>query len=121
MRKSEHNYPLARAQRKAPSLPEGLLWRELRGKAGGVKFRRQHPVGRYVLDFYCPAAKCGFEIDGIAHDMGDGPALDEARDAFVAGQGITVVRIPAGEVLADPVGVAEEMARMRQGIIDGQD
>ena len=46
MHKSSHNSTLARAQRKAPSLPEGLLWRELRGRAGSVKFRRQPPVGR---------------------------------------------------------------------------
>jgi very-short-patch-repair endonuclease len=120
MRKSSHNYPLARQQRKTPSLPEGLLWRELRGKAGGVKFGRQHPIGRYVLDFYCAAAKCGFEIDGIAHDMSDRPARDAARDAFLAGQGIRVIRIPASEVLAVPAGVADRMARMCQGIVDGE-
>jgi very-short-patch-repair endonuclease len=120
MRKSSHNYPLARAQRRNPSLPEGLLWRELRGKAGGLKFRRQHPVGRYVLDFYCASAKCGFEIDGIAHDMGDRPGRDHARDAWLAEQGIRVVRIAAREVLNNPVDVAEAMARMSQGIIDGK-
>jgi very-short-patch-repair endonuclease len=120
MRKSSHNYPLARAQRRSPSLPEGLIWRELRGKAGGVKFRRQHPVGRYVLDFYCAAAKCGFEIDGIAHDMGDRPARDDARDAWLAELGIRVVRIPAREVLDDPAGFAEAMGRMCRGIIDGK-
>lgn len=120
MHKRSHNYTLARAQRKAPSLPEGLLWCELRGKAGGVKFRRQHPVGRYVLDFYCAAAKCGFEIDGIAHDMGDRPAGDAARDGFLAGQGIRVVRIPASEALADPASVAERMVRLCQGIVNGE-
>jgi very-short-patch-repair endonuclease len=120
MRKSSHNYPLARAQRKTPSLPEGLLWRELRGRAGGLKFRRQHPVGRYVLDFYCAAAKCGFEIDGLAHDMGDRPMRDEARDGWFVEQGIKVMRIPAREVLADPARVAESMARMCRGIIAGE-
>ena len=119
LRKSDHNYPLARAQRKAPSLPEGLLWRELRGRAGGIKFRRQHPVGRYVLDFYCAAAKCGFEIDSMAHDMGMRLVRDEARDAWLAERGIQVVRIPAREVLADPVVVAEAMVRMCMGIIEG--
>jgi very-short-patch-repair endonuclease len=120
MRKSSHNYPLARAQRRNPSLPEGLLWRELRGKAGGVKIRRQHPVGRYVLDFYCASAKCGFEIDGTAHDMGDRPAHDDARHAWLAEQRIRVVRIPAREVLDNPVDVAEAMVRMCRGIIDGE-
>lgn len=120
MRKSRHNYPLARAQRKAPSLPEGLLWRELRGRAGGIKFRRQHPVGRYVLDFYGAAAKCGFEIDGLAHALGTRPERDEARDAWLAEQGIRVVRIPAREVLANPMVVANAIVRMCKGIIEGE-
>lgn len=118
MRKSDHDYTLACAQRKAPSLPEGLLWRALRGKASGLKFRRQHPVGRYVLDFYCAAAKCGFEIDGIAHDMGNRPQGDLARDAWLCQQGIRIVRIAATEVLSDPIGVADAMARMCRGIVE---
>ena len=120
MRKGGHNYPLARAQRKAPSLPEGLLWRELRGKAGGVKVRRQHPVGPYVLDFYCAAAKCGFEIDGSAHDLGDRPGRDASRDEWLAEQGIRTIRIAASEVLADPLAVAEGIVRMCRGIIAGE-
>jgi very-short-patch-repair endonuclease len=120
MRKSDHNYTLARAQRKAPSLPEGLLWRELRNKRGGLKFRRQHPVGRFVLDVYCAAAKCGFEIDGIAHDMGNRPAADAARDVWLADQGIRVVRIAASEVLEDPAGVAAAIARLCEGIVAGE-
>jgi very-short-patch-repair endonuclease len=79
MRKSDHDYALVRDQRKAPSLAEGLLWRELRGRRAGIKFRRQHPVGRYVLDFYCAAAKCALEIDGIVHEMGDQSERDAVR------------------------------------------
>ncbi|WP_324076576.1 MAG: DUF559 domain-containing protein [Erythrobacter sp.] len=120
MRKSDHNYPAARAQRQSPSLPEGLLWRELRGKAGGLKFRRQHPVGRYVLDFYCAAAKCGFEIDGIAHDMGALPQRDRARDAWLGEQGLRVEHIPASAVLGDPTGAAEAIVRLCRGIIAGE-
>lgn len=116
MRKRDHNYALARAQRKAPSLPEGLLCCELRGKAGGLKFRRQHPVGQYVIDFYCAAAKCGFEINGVAHDMGERPARDDARDAWLTERGIRVMRVPAREVLGDPVGVAEAMVRICGGL-----
>jgi very-short-patch-repair endonuclease len=69
------------------SLPEGMLWRILRTRPGGFKFRRQHPVGPYVLDFFCRAAAVALEIDGIAHDMGDNPARDEQRDAWLAGTG----------------------------------
>lgn len=120
MRKSTHNYPFASTQRKAPSLPEGLLWRELRGKAGGLKVRRQRPAGPYVLDFYCAAAKYGFEIDGNAHDLGDRPRRDASRDEWLARQGFRTVRIAASDVLADLVAVAEGIARMCQRIIAGE-
>jgi very-short-patch-repair endonuclease len=107
LRKSENAYAKARRLRREMSLPERLLWRELKGKAGGVKFRKQHPVGPFVLDFYCAAAKLGIEIDGIAHDMGDRSEGDSERDEFVRSQGIEVVRYPATEVLASAVDVAE--------------
>lgn len=105
------NVPAARQHRRALSLPEVLLWDRLRGSPGGVKFRRQHPVGAYVLDFYCAKAKLGIEIDGIAHDRGDRPVRDLQRDAWLAEQGITVVRIPATEVLKSPDDVAEMLVR----------
>lgn len=92
------------------SLPEVLLWQQLRLQSE-VKFRRQHPLGPYVLDFYCPTAKVCIEIDGIAHDMGGRPARDAARDIRLKSEGIAVVRIPATEVLADPGAVAESLVR----------
>jgi very-short-patch-repair endonuclease len=112
LRRNQHNYPAARRLRRQLTLPEALLWRELRCKAGGFKFRNQHPVGRYVLDFYCAAAKLGIEVDGIAHDMGDRPERDEQRDAFIGGQGIEVVRVPATDVLRSPVEVAEAIVAL---------
>jgi very-short-patch-repair endonuclease len=120
MRKSDHNYAAARTLRKAPSLPEGLLWRELRTQRSGLKFRRQHPVGRYVLDFYCAAAKCGIEIDGIAHDMGSRPQYDSERDAWLGVKGIRVMRFAAQDVLGDPADVATRIVRLCAGIIAGE-
>ena len=73
----------------------------------GVAFLRQHPIGRYVLDFYCPTAKLAIEIDGIAHEMGNRPQRDEARDAWLAAQGLLIARIEASRVLRDRDGVAE--------------
>ena len=105
------NVPAARQHRRALSLPEVLLWDRLRRSPGGVKFRRQHPVGAYVLDFYCAKTKLGIEIDGIAHDMGDRPVRDVQRDAWLAEQGIMVVRIPADEVLKSPDDVADMLVR----------
>jgi very-short-patch-repair endonuclease len=107
LRKNQHDYARARKLRRELSLPEALLWRELRGAPEGMKIRKQHPVGRYVIDFYCAAVKTGFEVDGIAHDMGDRPEKDEERTAFLAEQGIRLVRIPAREVLADPGAIAQ--------------
>ena len=101
---------IARRLRREMSLPEVLLWREL--KQSGVKFRKQHPVGRYVVDFYCPAAKLAIEIDGIAHDMGVRPETDQVRDAFLRGRGLEAARIPAAEVLRSAKGVAASLAAL---------
>ncbi|MGN7161015.1 endonuclease domain-containing protein [Sphingomonas sp. SAFR-052] len=78
-----------------------LLWQRLRLEPHGLKFRRQHPVLTYVLDFYCARARLVVEIDGEAHNRGDRPARDVERDAALASYGLTVRRIPARDVLAD--------------------
>ena len=89
----------ARRFRENLSLPEAMLWRSLKGSPEGVHFRRQDPIGDYVLDFFCARAKVAIEIDGIAHDMGDRPKRDVERDSWLRNQGIEVVRIAASEVL----------------------
>ena len=91
----------ARKLRKDMSLPEVLLWQRLRGNGNGLKFRRQHPVGPYVLDFYCARAKLAIEIDGEAHNRGDRPLRDEMRDAFLIDRGFKVLRIAAADILKD--------------------
>ncbi len=91
------------------SLPEVLIWQRLKKSPQGIAFRKQHPIGRYRLDFYCAAAKTAVEIDGISHGMGDHPQRDEARDARLAQQGIDTVRIPAKDVLNDADGVAQSI------------
>ncbi|ATE66599.1 endonuclease domain-containing protein [Rhizorhabdus dicambivorans] len=94
------------------SLPEVLLRQELRKKAAGARFRRQHPMGPYILDFYCAEAKLVIEVDGISHDMGDRAERDEARDAWLKEQGLKVHRISAKDVLRDPVAVADSIRRL---------
>ena len=101
----------ARSQRREMSLPEALLWRLLKGKPMGVKFRNHHPVDDFVVDFYCHSARTVFEIDGIAHEMGDQPLFDMERDQALARQGLQVVRILATDVLRDPVEIADSMVR----------
>jgi very-short-patch-repair endonuclease len=88
------------------SLPEVLMWQRLRSGHSGLKFRRQHRIGHYIVDFYYPAARLVVEVDGIAHDMGDRPARDEIRQRYLEEHGYTVIRLPASDVLADADGVA---------------
>lgn len=101
----------ARALRSQMSLPEVKLWLVLRGKPEGIRFRRQHPIGPYVLDFYCAKAMLAIEIDGIVHDMGNRPDRDLARDTWLEGQGIETIRIAAKDVLSDAESVADILVR----------
>jgi very-short-patch-repair endonuclease len=92
----------AKALRRTMSLPEVLLWKALKGGAvDRLHFRKQHPIGPYVLDFYCDAAKLAVEVDGASHGAGDRPARDERRDAWLAAQGIATLRLPASLILRD--------------------
>lgn len=102
----------AKSLRSEMSLPEVLLWRLVRGrKLHGWRFRRQHPIGSFVLDFYCDELKLAAEIDGAHHGFGDRPLRDARRDAWLAGQGVDVLRIPARDVLEDMDGVIQLLAR----------
>ena len=91
----------ARELRRAMSLPERLLWRALRDRPAGLKFRRQHPLGAYVVDFYCPAARLVVEVDGESHRMGRRPQQDEARDQFLVSEGLGVLQFNAADVMSD--------------------
>lgn len=90
----------ARALRRSMTLPERLLWRELRTRPGGFKFRRQHPMGVYVADFYCPAVRLVVEVDGQGHEMGNRAVRDAVRDEWMTEQGMRVVRFAAVGVMA---------------------
>ena len=92
------------------SLPEVLLWRELRKKPDGVQFRRQHPAGPYVLDFFCATANLAVEIDGEVHSRGDHPMRDEARDKWLESRGVRVMRVSANDILKNLDGVLQFIA-----------
>ena len=94
------------------SLPEVLLWRELRQAPDNLRFRKQHAAGDYVLDFVCARANLAIEVDGWSHDMGDRPARDNVRDAWLSERRIDTVRFPAREVLGDPHRVAEAVVAL---------
>ena len=91
----------ARKLRSEMSLPETILWRELRKRPGGHKFRRQHPAGDFVLDFYCAKARLDVEVDGWVHDNPQRAERDRNRSMFLRAQGIATTRIPAQRVLED--------------------
>jgi len=95
----------ARSLRKEMSLPEVLLWQELRNRPGGFKFRRQYPEDHYILDFACLETRMGIEVDGEAHSGGDRPARDVRRDARLNQLGFEMLRIPARDVLQNLEGV----------------
>ena len=91
----------ARALRRNMTLPEGLLWQALRRRPGQLKFRRQHPIGRFIADFYCPSARLIIEIDGMSHEMGARPDMDDQRNEWLRSQGLQVIRFRASDVLRD--------------------
>ena len=75
-----------------------------------LRFRKQHPIGPFVADFYCAAAKMVIEIDGAAHDHRQ--VADGRRDDYMASLDIKVIRIAATDVLADPEAVADGIFRL---------
>ena len=107
----------ARDLRRKMTLPEVIVWHWLRKRPNGLKFRRQHPTGRYVLDFFCSDARLAVEIDGQGHNLGSVPERDATRDAWLQTAGIKTLRIAAADVLNDADAVlrwimAEAAARL---------
>ena len=96
---------LARELRKKMSLPEVLLWQQLRRRPGGFKFRKQCPQEWFVLDFVCMEARLCIEVDGEAHDRGDRPERDQKRDQRLLELGFETLRIRAEEVFNNLEGV----------------
>jgi very-short-patch-repair endonuclease len=110
MAATDRAYKSARRLRKSMSLPEVLLWRLLRRRQPPI--RRQHPLGPYVVDFYCPAARLVLEVDGHAHLTGSRPMRDVQRQCWLEAQGLKVVRVDAAEVLRDAVACADAVLRL---------
>ena len=99
----------ARRLRREMSPPEAALWTLLRKRPDGFKFRRQHPIGPFVLDFYCPAARLGIEIDGVAHEMGNNPERDERKDRWMNEHRVRMLRINSEEVSRNVEGAVRQI------------
>ena len=100
----------ARELRRDATFPEKLLWSRLRaGRLAGIKFRRQHTIESYVVDFYCHEAQLAIELDGDSHN---GRAqYDAARTAVLERLGVRVLRIANDDVLQDLDAVLEMIMR----------
>lgn len=103
---------IARKLRKEMSLPEAMLWQRLRGSKTGLKFRRQHPIGPYVVDFCCLQSRLAVEIEGEVHNIGNRPARDLARICFIEENGFRVVRVAAARVMKDADATADAIAAL---------
>jgi very-short-patch-repair endonuclease len=104
MKKRLHSFPAsiqnAREFRKHPTFSEKILWNSLRNRRmAGVKFRRQHPVGQFVLDFFCREKSVAIEIDGRIHERIDKSEHDMERTKYLALRGITLLRFSNDQVL----------------------
>ncbi len=93
----------ARTMRRDPTPAERRLWLALRNRQlEGAKFRRQMPLGPFIADFYCSEARLVIELDGVSHTDS---LTDDARDAWMRGQGIRVLRFANCDVLGNLEGV----------------
>lgn len=100
----------AKRLRREATPAERALWRRLKQRQlDHLKFRRQHPLGPYVLDFYCPELKLYVELDGGQHGFDNQRAHDNVRTAYLEGKGVRVVRFWNHEVLKDPVNVVDRI------------
>ena len=85
--------PIRKSLRNNATSAEATLWTMLKNsQVGGYKFRRQHSIGKYVVDFYCPTLQLVIELDGETHADLVNIALDAERDEFINQHGITVFR-----------------------------
>src|SRR5580658_4142784 len=108
MRSPRRTVNQARDLRGSLTRSEVLLWVRLRGREPGQPtFRRQHPIGPYIADFYCSASRLVIEVDGGIHSGEDRMVRDYWRDEAVEARGCRVLRIDAKDVLKDPDTVAE--------------
>ena len=99
---------LAKKLRRQTTDAENLMWRLLRAKQfANVKFRRQHPFPPYILDFYCYELKLAVELDGGQHNEEDERERDARRDAYLAKQGIRVLRFWNNDVFSETEAVVE--------------
>jgi very-short-patch-repair endonuclease len=100
----------ARSLRRNSTDVEMRLWHKLRNRQLGADFRRQHPAGSFVLDFYCPALRLAIELDGGQHQEDRHQIRDRRRDQWLAERGVTVMRFWNSDIVENLVGALELIA-----------
>lgn len=90
----------SRGLRADQTAPEDIVWEHLRNrKFLGLKFRRQHPIKNYIVDFYCSKLKLAIEIDGKIHDFQK--EYDEIRQKEIEEKRVSFIRVSAKDVFSD--------------------
>lgn len=97
-----------RQLRREMTEPEKLLWYKLR-EMPNTKFRRQHSISDYIVDFYCAPAALVIELDGDSHFNDEAKVADKKRDEFLTAQGLTVLRFTNEQVMRETVAVLEQI------------
>jgi very-short-patch-repair endonuclease len=111
-RRNRHKKTLARQFRADATDAERRLWALLRRKQiAGLRFRRQHPIGPYIVDFCCSAAKLIVELDGSQHGEPRNIAYDAARDKWLTARGYRVLRFANVDFLKESEAVLDEICR----------
>jgi len=106
----EINFSRAKVMRRSMTEAETIMWTHLRNrKLSGCKFRRQHPIGHYIADFYCHERRCMIEVDGPIHAKANNAEKDANRTAELDRMGITIFRVTNIEVLENPEKVLTEI------------
>jgi len=104
-------YRIARELRLTPTEAEETLWALLRNRQlNGKKFRRQHPIANYVVDFYCHESKLVVELDGGVHQEIEAKEQDQLKTAWLSEAGITVLKFCEDEVIDNPQDVLQKIA-----------
>ena len=101
----------AHENRRNPTKEESILWAFLQHRQLGVRFRRQHIIGLFIVDFCCLSVKLVIEVDGGYHQLPGQQFSDEERAAWLQSQGFTVIRFTNDQILSDPDAVARAIQK----------
>jgi very-short-patch-repair endonuclease len=117
----KNNFGLAREMRKELTPAEAKLWQGIKGNQLGVKFRRQHPIGRYITDFYAREKGCIVEVDGDSHYTPDAIVYDQERDTYLNSLGLTILRFNNQEIYHNLPGVLETIQATLNAVEPSED